>query len=58
VAPTSRIVSDPLHDGHFAAAACVSVRARRAPHEEQNAAPSKIRAKQEGQATVASRARQ
>jgi hypothetical protein len=54
----SRVVSGPVQDGHRAAPGCASVRDLRAPHEEQNAAPSKIRAKQDGQLTVASRARQ
>jgi hypothetical protein len=49
----------PLHPGQVTAAAALSTsRDRPAPQREQNPAPSNIRAKHEGQLSVASLARQ
>jgi len=47
-----------LQSGQVAAAAPLSLRAAGAPQLAQNALPSKVSAKHEGQLTVASRARQ
>jgi hypothetical protein len=47
----------PPQPGHFASAG-YSVRERRAPHDGQNAAVSKINAMHDGQLIVASRALQ
>jgi hypothetical protein len=56
VEPTSTCCSSFAHPGHLAPVLSPVARARRLPHFGQNAAVSNIRAKQEGQLTVASRA--
>jgi hypothetical protein len=48
----------PRHAGHAEDDGCGSALADRAPHFGQNADPAKMRAKQAGQLTMASRARQ
>ena len=56
--PTSRWRIVLPHPGHARTVSSRSARSRRAPHFGQNRAPSKIRAKHDGQLTVARLARQ
>jgi hypothetical protein len=58
IEPASTAERFAVHPGQVIVEECVSDRLRRAPHRGQNAAPSKITAKHEGQGTAASRARQ